>query len=96
MPYVHPIGQEESSILKFLYIDEKAHHPWKQARRNGTHRSKSWGIRTHFTERRFLAPEHPMPSILAGIMQRMRQHGSQNDELSVLASFFPNECNAIE
>ena len=52
-------------------------------------RGKAWGVRMDLAKRTVLQPAVPMPPLLLRMAERMRC-------LPLLASFHPNESNAID
>jgi len=83
---------EEATILSFLDSDEGCAHAWKLGHFNGPARRKMWGVRTDLKKRTFAEPEYTMPQVLLPVIRRMRTVSGTN----VMASFYPNEANAID
>jgi len=81
--------EEENHIINLLDLPSSKNY-WKQARFNGQHKGKKWGVNCNLRDKRVYKEVIPMPSFITDlIIPKLK-------ELKCMKGCIPNEANAID
>jgi alkylated DNA repair dioxygenase AlkB len=79
--------EEEEEIIR--YIDSDKDIPWREAKFNGKHFGKRWGVHCSLRDRKVYKPENPLPPCVQRVINRVKT-------LAPMKNCIPNEANAID
>lgn len=79
--------KEEEEIIR--YLDSDIDIPWWEAKFNGKHVGKRWGVHCSLRDRKVYKAENPLPLCVQRVIDRVKK-------LKPMKNCTPNEANAID
>jgi alkylated DNA repair protein alkB family protein 4 len=79
--------EEEEEIIRYLDSDKDI--PWWEAKFNGKHVGKRWGVHCSLRDRKVYKAENPLPLCVQRVIDRVKM-------LKPMKNCIPNEANAID